>query len=166
MSLEPPVLDPPEQATLAALAAHLIPAAHGMPSAGVVIDERRLRFVLSARPDLFEALRASMRPDLPADPAARLIVLERDEPETLSKLLLVIVGAYYTDRLVRDQLGYPGQQAITIQSWKYPQYLEEGLIDQVLARGPIWRDPTTGRTAIEDRPRTITTDTHEIGRPR
>ena len=63
----------------------------------------------------------------------------------------MIVGAYYTDRDVRDRLGYPGQQAITLQSWKYPQYLEEGLIDKVLARGAIWRDPETGKTAIEER---------------
>jgi hypothetical protein len=28
-----------------------------------------------------------------------------------------------------------------------PPYVEEGLTDQVLARGPIWRDPTTGRRA-------------------
>ena len=41
-----------ERATLAALADHLIPEAHGMPSAGVVIDDKRLRFVLTARPDL------------------------------------------------------------------------------------------------------------------
>ena len=58
--------------------------------------------------------------------------------------------------MVKERLGYPGQEAITIQSWKYPQYLEEGLIDQVLARGPIWRDPSTGRTAVEDRPRAMT----------
>ena len=45
-------IDTGAPATLAALAARLIPAAHGMPSAGDVIDDRRLRFVLEARPDL------------------------------------------------------------------------------------------------------------------
>ena len=34
-----------------------------------------------------------------------------------------------------------------IYSWKLPEYIEEGLTDQVLARGPIWRDPATGRRA-------------------
>jgi hypothetical protein len=28
-----------------------------------------------------------------------------------------------------------------------PPYLEEGLIDAVVARGPTWRDPATGRRA-------------------
>jgi hypothetical protein len=63
-------------------------------------------------------------------------------------LQLVIVGAYYTDRDVRDRIGYPGQVAITVRSWEYPQYLEEGLIDAVLARGPVWRDPATGTRAV------------------
>ena len=39
-------LDGPERATLSAVAAQLIPAAHGMPSAAVVLTEDRLRFVL------------------------------------------------------------------------------------------------------------------------
>jgi len=38
-------------ACLAAVADHLIPEAHGMPSAGVVVDQARLQFVLGARPD-------------------------------------------------------------------------------------------------------------------
>ena len=143
-------LDPDRQATLAGLADHLIPAAHGMPSAAEVLADARLGFVLRARPDLAGPLDAALRAGLPVDPAARLAALERDEPDVLAALLLVIVGAYYTDAGVRERLGYPGQQAIRIQSWKYPQYAEEGLIDQVLARGPIWRDPATGRRAVGD----------------
>jgi hypothetical protein len=67
-------------------------------------------------------------------------------------LLLVVVGAYYTDKVVRERLRYPGQEAKVLQSWKYPVYLEEGLLDGVQARGAIWRDPATGRTAMEARP--------------
>ena len=57
----------------------------------------------------------------------------------------MIVAGYYTDADVRERLGYPGQVAKQLYSWKVPAYLEEGLIDQVLARGPVWRDPATGR---------------------
>jgi hypothetical protein len=33
--------------------------------------------------------------------------------------------------------------------------VDEGLIDAVLARGPVWRDPATGRRAVvENAPRT------------
>ena len=127
-----------------------------MPSAGAVIGDQRLRFVLGARPDLVAPLVAALSADLPGDPTARLAALERDHPDLLASLQLVIVGAYYTDKAVRDRLHYPGQEAKVLQSWRYPVYLEEGLIDDVLSRGAIWRDPATGRTAVEDRPRTAT----------
>jgi hypothetical protein len=140
-------LDPERRAALSAVAAYLIPAAHGMPSAGDVIGDARLRFVLTARPDLVEPLRAALRPELGVDAAQRLATLERDEPDHHAALVLVVVGGYYTDKDVRERLGYPGQEARVLQSWKVPPYVEEGLIDQVLARGPVWRDPATGRRA-------------------
>ncbi len=55
---------------------------------------------------------------------------------------------YYTDKRVRELLGYPGQEAKTLYSWKVPDFIEEGLTDQVLARGPVWRDPATGLRAV------------------
>jgi hypothetical protein len=60
----------------------------------------------------------------------------------------VIVAGYYTDRRVRELIGYPGQMALELRSWEYPAYLEEGLIDAVLARGPVWRDPATGQRVV------------------
>jgi hypothetical protein len=140
-------LDPGRRATFSAIAGFLIPEAHGMPSAGAVIGDARLRFVLTARPDLLEPLVAALRPELGGDPAARLATLEVDEPANHAALLLTVVGGYYTDSDVRERLGYPGQEAKTLASWKVPPYVEEGLTDQVLARGPIWRDPATGRRA-------------------
>jgi hypothetical protein len=139
--------DAGERAAFSAVAGRLIPAAHGMPSARDVVGDARLRFALTARPDLVEPLRAALRGELGDDPAARLAALERDEPGHLDALLLVLVGAYYTDKDVRERLGYPGQEAKQLYSWKVPDYIEEGLIDQVLARGPVWRDPATGRRA-------------------
>ncbi len=148
-------LDPSERATLTAIAERLIPAADGMPSAADVLGDDRLRFVLAARPDLVEPLRAALRSDLGDDVQARLETLGRDEPATLGALQLVIVAGYYTDRRVRELIAYPGQMALEVRSWEYPIYLEEGLIDAVLARGPVWRDPTTGQRAVStDVPRT------------
>lgn len=137
-----------EWATLSAVADRLIPAAHGMPSAAEVLTDARLRFVLTARPDLLEPLRSSLRADLGGDVAGRLDALARDEPTVLGVLQLVIVAGYYTDADVRARIGYPGQMALELRSWEYPAYLEEGLIDHVLARGPVWRDPTTGQRAV------------------
>jgi hypothetical protein len=144
-------LDEAEWRTLAAIAEDLIPAAHGMPSAADVLTEDRLRFVLNARQDLLEPLRAALRPGLGAGVGARLDLLGRNEPGVLAALQLVIVGAYYTDKRVRELIGYPGQMAIDVRSWEYPAYLEEGLVDAMLARGPTWRDPATGRRAVAER---------------
>jgi len=149
-----PTLTAIELATFATVADHLIPAAHGMPSAGEVVDAGRLDFVLRSRPDLLEPLRAALRPDLGADVQARLAALA-DEATNLDALKLVLVGGYYTDKRVRDLIGYEGQTAIEVKSWLVPEYLEEGLIDAVLARGPVWRDPATGRRAVvKNHPRT------------
>jgi hypothetical protein len=136
-----------ERATLAAIADRLIPAAHGMPSAADIVTDERLRFVLNARPDLAEPLGTALRGDLGDDVGARLDALGRDHPSALGALQLVIVAGYYTDKTVRELIGYPGQVALSLRSWELPAYLEEGLIDAVLARGPIWRDPATGQRA-------------------
>jgi hypothetical protein len=148
-------LDAAERATLSAIADRLIPAAHGMPSAAEVLGDDRLRFVLNARPDLIEPVRAALRPGLGDDPQARLDALGRDEPANLGALQLAIVAGYYTDVGVRERIGYPGQMALTLRSWEVPAYIDEGLIDAVLARGPVWRDPATGiRAVATEAPRT------------
>ena len=54
---------------------------------------------------------------------------------------LVVVAGYYTDAGVRTAIGYPGQLARPVSVLDYPAYLAEGLIDVVVDRGPIWRDP-------------------------
>ena len=147
-------LDAGSSAHLAAIAGRLIPEAHGMPSAADVLTDDRVRFVLQARPDLVEPLRGALRVELGDDVEARLDALGRGDPAILGALHLVIVAGYYTDRRVRELIGYPGQLAIEVKSGA-PSYFDEGLIDAVLARGPVWRDPATGRRAeAADAPRT------------
>jgi hypothetical protein len=136
-----------ERTTFSVIADHLIPAAHGMPSAADIVTDDRLRFVLHARPDLAEPLKAALRPGLGSDVADRLARLA-DEPANLSALQLTIVSGYYTDKRVRELIGYPGQMALDIRAWEVPAYLDEGLIDTVLARGQVWRDPATGQRAV------------------
>ena len=125
-----------ERATLAAIADHLIPAAHGMPSAAEVVTDDRLRFVLRARPDLGRAAAGSTPPRAGCRRRRAAGDALADEPTNLSALQLVIVAGYYTDKRVRELIGYPGQMALELRSWELPAYLEEGLIDAVLARGP------------------------------
>ncbi|MEO8625279.1 MAG: hypothetical protein ABI452_01130 [Candidatus Limnocylindrales bacterium] len=137
-----------QRATFAAVADHLIPAAHGMPSAAEVVNDDRIDFVLRARPDLAEPLNAALRSDLGGDVQHRLDSLA-NEPANLAALQLTIVAGYYTDKRVRELIGYPGQMAIEVKSWLVPEYLDEGHIDAVLARGSVWRDPRTGQRAQE-----------------
>ena len=145
-------LDEGRRAAFAAVADLLIPEAHGMPSAADVVGDARLRFVLTARPDLGEPLLEALRPELGTDAADRIAALEREETDRHAALLQVVVFGYYTDGGVRQLLGYPGQEAKQLYSWKVPPFIEEGLTDQVLARGPVWRDPATGRRAEQQRP--------------
>jgi hypothetical protein len=147
MSADPVAISPSLElgqerlATLAAVADHLIPAAHGMPSAAAVVTEARLAFVVRSRPDLLEPLRRALGSELGDDPVDRLATLTEHDPEALAALQLVIVASYYTDESVRERIGYQGQVAKPVSALDYPAYLEEGLLDRVLERGPIWRDP-------------------------
>ena len=143
-------LDAAAMARLAAISEHLIPEAHGMPSAGDVVTDERLAFVLGSRPDLAEPLRAALRPELGDDVPARVGALAARESGTLASLQLVIVAAYYTDDGVRERLGYPGQLAVTVDPEAVPEYVQEGLIERARARGPVWRDPATGRRAEKE----------------
>ena len=104
---------------LAAVADHLIPAAHGMPSAAEVVNEERLRFVLDARPDLVEPLQAALRAGPGRDADARLDMLARDEPASLGALQLAIVAGYYTDkrRPGADRLPRARWRS-TLRSWE------------------------------------------------
>ena len=135
--------------TFAAIADRLIPAGHGMPSAAEVVTADRLRFVLDARRDLVAPLAVALEPELGEDVAARLETLDREDPAALAALQLTIVAGYYTDGGVRERIGYGGQQAIHVDAETRPAYVEEGLIDAVIGRGPTWRDPETGHRATE-----------------
>ena len=119
-----------------------------MPAAGDVVDDRRLDFVLQARPDLVEALRAALRPELGDDPGSRLAALAAGEPESAAALQLAVVGGYYTDAAVRAVIGYPGQVAKPVTAFDYPAYIEEGLIDRVLERGPDLARPRAAAMPI------------------
>ena len=134
---------------LAAVADHLIPAAHGMPSAAEVVTDDRLRFVLTraAGPRRAAPGRAPVRARRRRR-RERLATLAADDPAALGALQLAIVAGYYTDKRVRELIGYPGQEAITVRSWELPA-LSRGRPDRRRARawpglaGP--GDRATGR---------------------
>lgn len=128
------------RARLARLADVILPAAATMPAAsdvGVAADV--LDRVLFACPGLAQPLLRALEADDAGNPEARLRWLRQHAPDLFSTLTLVVVSAYYMSPLVRDRIGYDGQQARRIDVFELPGYLEDGSIERVVARGPLFR---------------------------
>jgi NDP-sugar pyrophosphorylase family protein len=118
----------------------LIPAAHGMPAAGEVgVADGQLDKVLAVRPDLAEPLARAVADVDPADHETSLARLRESDAQAHDALLLVVAGGYYIDPDVRRRIGYDGQQPVEVRPEIIPNYVEEGLIEPLLARGPIYR---------------------------
>ena len=154
---------------LRAFADVLIPAAHDMPAASEVgVADRQLDVVLGARPDLAEPLARAVERVDPADHEGSLARLREEDPAAHESLLLTVVGGYYIDRDVRRRLGYTGQVPVEVRPEIIPNYVEEGLVEPLLARGPIYRPVpgtislTSGSSIVDDpleeADRTMTSD--------
>jgi len=107
------------------LADELIPAGGGMPAASAVgVADDQLDRVLCARPDLASDLSAALsEPDPLTDRAATTI-------------RYIVAAVYYLTPEVRAALGYDPEHVAPVRALDFPQYLEEGLLDYVLAGGP------------------------------
>jgi hypothetical protein len=118
----------------------LIPAAHDMPAASEVgVADRQLDRVLAARPDLAAPRARALESDDARVWVASLERLRANDREAHDALLTVVAGGYYIDQGVRQRLGYDGQQPVEVRPEIIPNYVEEGLIEPLLARGPIYR---------------------------
>ena len=80
----------------------------------------------------------------PARAAADLLFAEH--PALFQSLGLIASGAYYMHPEVRALIGYPGQESLTYDTAAEPPYVTNGALDEVLARGPVYR-PTPGPKA-------------------
>lgn len=142
-------ISPEVRDQLRVLADALIPAAHGMPAASEVgVADRQLDNVLRARPDLLEPMSRAVGEADPANVEESLARMQAADPLAHDALLMTIVGGYYTHPDVRKRLAYDGQQPVEVRPEIIPNYVEEGLIDPVLERGPIYRPiPKQGETA-------------------
>lgn len=135
-----------DREAFAAIADILIPAHGTMPAAsdvGVHLDG--LDKVIRFRPDLLESFREAMKQvaGQPASAAADLLFAAH--PELFQSLGLIASGAYYMHPEVRRLIGYPGQESLTYDTVASPPYVNNGALDEVLSRGPVYR-PTPGQT--------------------
>jgi hypothetical protein len=129
-----------DRVRLAELADALIPAGGGMPSAGEAgAAGEWLDAVLAARPDLAVPLGGLAAATAGLGPAEAIAALPRRDPAAWAAFTTAVPAAYFMNPDVRERLGYPGQQAVPIDPDAPPDYLEDGLLDSVRARPPVYR---------------------------
>lgn len=134
--------DTSERAVLAALADVLIPASAGFPSASQAgVSAEGLDQLLAVRPDLSDGLKKTLTRCQGRDPIEAVAELKASDPAAFSVLAELIPGAYFMNPEVRAALGYQGQGPRPIDP--NPDYLDDGLLQSVIDRGPIYR-PTPG----------------------
>jgi hypothetical protein len=140
-----PVLSEQQRARLAVLADLLIAGGAGLPSAsGAEVPTQWIDRVMAVRADLAGTVRAVL--ELEGDPADVLAGLRSGSPEVFGSFAMAVAGAYLINPRVRRELGYPGP--VPMKNPALPDeaeaYLEDGILDVVLARGPIYRPTPQG----------------------
>ncbi|WBO21969.1 hypothetical protein [Sphingomonas abietis] len=129
-----------DRETFARIADYLIPEGEGMPAATQVeVQNALLDKVLAVRPDLTEALVRGLRAvsGLAGDAAANR--LNDDDAEAFNAVALAASGGYYMSPIVREAIGYPGQTSRPFDPDKTTDYLDDGLLAPVIARGSIYQ---------------------------
>jgi len=116
----------------------VFPRTAEMPSAGDVGTADALADrVVGAVPSLAADLHAALALTGASGEAALLELRGRDR-RLFNRLMLLIASAYYMSPDVRDRIGYPGQEARTLDFFALPAYLEDGTLDRVIERGRRW----------------------------
>jgi hypothetical protein len=127
-----------ERELLARLADVLIPAADGMPSASEAgVAGPGLDAVLSSRPDLRDGLHELLRLADGQAPLPAVASLRSADPALFGLLGEIVAGAYFMNPQVRKAIQYDGQTPRPIDP--EPDYLQDGLLESVIGRGPIYR---------------------------
>jgi len=130
--------DPSQRAVLAGLADVLIPAGDGMPSASAAtVAEEGLDQVLAAVPGLRASLAEVLARAKGREPAEVVASLARTDPAAYGVLTEVVTAAYFMNPNVRQAVGYTGQGPTPLDP--RVDYMEDGLLESVIKRGPIYR---------------------------
>ncbi|MBS1878012.1 MAG: hypothetical protein JST31_00710 [Actinobacteria bacterium] len=98
---------------------------------------------LLARIDSFEAVVADASAILasPRGIEATLRELAEASPDSFHVLSSVLAGAYLILPEVRQAIGYPGQERRFARFDESAEQLMNGILDPVIERGPIFRQP-------------------------
>ena len=138
------VFDDEARSRLALLADQLIPAGDGMPSASEAgVAGEWLDAIVAAEPGFGPALASVLAEADVSDAAGALKRIETTDPNGWGTLTTVVAGAYFLNPAIAEKVGYPGRPAIPVDDGSEPDWLQDGLLDSVKSRGPIYR-PTPG----------------------
>jgi len=132
-----------QRKALSTMADVMLPETLMMPSASMVdVHGGGVDHVMMARPDLFADLQRAIDAldPLQFDLEALGALLVADEA-AYTALTTAVAAAYYQSPTVRERIGYPGQVAKTYDPYAYVDWVNEGLLDPVVERGPLWRRP-------------------------
>jgi len=142
--------DAAQRASLAALSDVLIPAGDGFPSASQAgIAAEGLDQVISFQPGIAAGLMNVLEKSKARPPAEVVAELQKNDPAAFGVLAELVAGAYFLNPLVRARLGYTGQGPHPIDP--HPDYLDGGLLQSVLSRGPVYRT-TPGPARLSQSP--------------
>ena len=150
IDIRPSVSDTTRRA-LETIGGHLIPEAHGMPSAAMMgVGTTQLDVVLSSRPDLAPALERALADVVLEDVDDFVATLEEEDPEAHGAVTLAIVAGYYMHPEIHELIGYAGQVPKDAQRLGEREIYQDGLMDlaaKVIERGPIYRPTPTADEA-------------------
>lgn len=134
-----------ERDILSGIADYLIPEAEGMPSASQVnLGTELSEKVFAVRHDLVEPVKNALLKvqGLPGEEAAKK--LAEVDPSGFQAITTVASAGYFMSPKAREALGYPGQESRPFDPEKTTDYLDDGLLQPVIDRGPIFK-PTPGQ---------------------
>lgn len=127
-----------ERERLGRLADELIPADRDFPSASQAgVAHTGLDQVLAVRPELIEVVRKALQGASSRSPREALADLRCTDAAVFGALAELVAGAYFLNPQVAEKLGYAGQTPRVIHP--APDYLDDGLLESVIRRGPIFR---------------------------
>jgi hypothetical protein len=131
-------IDRTQRAVFAQLADVLIPAANQMPSASQSdVAGQWLDRVLAACPERTQPLRQMLDRVRDREPAQVVAQWRATDTAAFELLAEIAAAAYFMNPVVQQAIGYSGQGPRSLDP--RPDYMEDGLLESVIRRGPIYR---------------------------
>lgn len=119
----------------------ILPPTSNLPApSSVGIATTQLDRVLRAAPTLARPLLEALDRLTDDDPETALRALRQATPAAFSTIMLVVTSGYYIAADVRRAIGYNGQEALPLDVYEIPGYLEDGSLERVIARSAFYRN--------------------------